>query len=402
MRALSLFFAALLLLGQVIKGLSLKVSLYPLLGYIFTYADGPVRRALLPSVLAVFGATDLAAIGRVLAYLHFVMIAVLAGVLLARLAQLQFPADRARRWLLWLFMASAVVPVLAATAGYFDVFMVLGLIAMATLLADGFIITAGLLLLAMSLQHEMVLVPGFCLMLAEALLHEANRQRCLKVMAGVAVVAIGWLAFTAHMQPQLLPLAELRCGSLRPATHPLVVEVWDGYCVRQARATLASDFTPWRLLVVPFFLMVYGLFPLVLLTGGVVQSRRLGSWWRALALLALMAAPCALITIAWDTDRMILLASVSAWLILDRWLQLQPPVLPRASTVVVAALVLFQAALFYPAIDAYGQQRVLPPQLARSYLIDPRGWVLPMLEHYKLTVPVFLKRETCIDSRCAG
>lgn len=401
MRQIGLVLAALVLMFQVIKGLNLETSLYPLVSYIFTYEDGPLRRGLLPTIFASLGITDLADIGRNLARLHVLLIMVLAGVLLGRLAQLKYAGDAPRRWLLWLLLASAVLPVLAATTGYVDVLLALGLIAIAALLAQGYALSAAALLLALALQHEMVLVPGLCLFAAEALLQPENRRRALAAGAGVFVVSGLLLALASHVQPGLVPLAEARCADLRPAAHAMVSEIWDKYCVRQVSATLASDFTPERLLVLPFFLMVYGAYALVLLAFGFVQARRHSSVLVALALLALMAAPAALVTIAWDTDRFIILASISGWLILDRWLQVQPPAgISRKAALVVAVLVVAQLLLAYPATGIYGQKQLVPPNVERHYLIDARGLVLPVLAHYDLAVPALLKSETCSNLRC--
>ncbi len=401
MRQLGLVLAVLVLVVQIVKGLSIETSLYPLLSYIFTYEDGPLRRGLLPTIFASLGITDLADIGRQLARMHVLLITVLAGVLLARMAQLPYPADRARRWLLWLLLGSAVLPVLAATTGYIDVLLALSLILIAALLAQGYTFSAAGVLLVLAMQHEMALVPGLTLFAAEALLAEAQRKRV--IIAGVVVLglSVGLLALSASYQPGLMPLAEARCADMRPAAHNLVAEVWDKYCVRQARATMVSDFTPTRLISLPFFLLVYGVMPLALLFFGYTQARSGGTALKSLALFGLMAAPYALITIAWDSDRFIILASITGWLIVDRWLQVQPLKGTHSAVgYMIAALVAVQLAFTYPAIDVYGQKRIVPPNLERHYLVDTRQFVLPVLAHYNLTVPVFLRPEICIDLRC--
>lgn len=402
MRQLGLVLAALVLLVQILKGLSVETSLYPLLGTLFTYADGPVRRALLPGVLSLLGMDGLKAAGGALANLHIVLMTVLAGALLGRMTQLCYPADRLRLCLLWLFMASAVLPVLAALTGYFDVLLVLGLLALMGLLAANNFAAAMLLTLALGLQHEMAFVLAGILFAGEALLRPEQRRQVLACLLTLAVLATGYLALTAHFQPGLVHTAEVRCALMRPAEHPLVSEVWDKYCTRQMTAGVASDFTPWRLIILPFFLLVYGLLPLVLAVGTIMQMRQTGRIRTGLALLTLMAVPYGLVVIAWDTDRIIVLSSVAGWLLLDRWLALAPPKAPgRQAAIPVAVLVVFQLLLSYPAIDAYGQRRVIPPALEREYLIDARQAALLPIQHYNLAVPVFLNPATCIDSRCA-
>lgn len=401
MRLFFLFLAALVMALQIVKGLSVETSLYPLLSYIFSYEDGPVRRGLLPTLFKLLGVTSLEEIGRYLAGLHVLLLTILSGVLLARMAQLPYAGDRARRLLLWLVLASAVLPVLAATTGYVDVLLVLGLIAMAALLADGRAVSAALVLLVLMLQHEMVLVPGLCLFAAEALLDETSRKRT--VWAGIAVVAmaVAYLAATAQYQAVMIPLAEARCAALRPALHALVQTVWDPYCVRQVTATLASDFVPLRLIVLPFYLLVYGALPVLLLGMAGAQLQGGFGWLRALALAGLLLVPYGLVAVAWDADRIIILASVTGWLIIDRWLQVQPlREVGLISATAAGLLVAAQLVLFYPAVDVYGQQRVVPPALAHRYLVDPRRWAIPVLALNGLKTPAFLDSATCIDSRC--
>lgn len=402
MRQLGLVLAALVLLVQILKGLSVETSLYPLLGTLFTYADGPVRRALLSSILSLSGVTGLKAVGGALANLHIILMTVLAGALLGRMTQLRFPADRLRLYLLWLVLASAVLPVLAVLTGYVDVLLVLGLMVLSGLLAEGYLLAASLILLTLGLQHEMAFVFGFCLFAGEALLNPAQRKPVLLALAAVMIPAIGYLVLTAHYQPELVHLTETRCALMRPAQHPLVSVVWDKYCTRQMTASVASDFTPWRLIILPVYLLVYGLLPLALAVIAFIEMRRTGCYRQGLALLALMVLPLGLVSIAWDTDRIIILSSVAGWLLLDRWLALAPPkAISLSAAVPVGLLVILQLALAYPAVDAYGQRRVIPPALEKAYLFDMRQAALPVLQHYNLAMPVFLDPATCIDSRCA-
>lgn len=396
-------------LWQILKGLSLKPALYPIMTGLFTYADGPVRRGFLPTLTALFQTGDLAQLMTILTVRHLLLLGALAGYALYFLATLwQDGRENTSRLALFvLFLASPVLPMLAALNGYADSAIVLGLIALQALLIRQQTAAAGLLLAVLVLIHEMVLPLAIPLWLAAVVWAptRTDRKKLLLVLGSCLVVITAYLAWTAHFQNQFYPIAAARCETQIPFDHPHYQtaegkEIWSLYCSRQMRATLASDFVPLRLIVLPFFWMVYGLFPLALLLLWFGQTRR-STFKTGLGLLPLLAMPYALVMIAWDTDRFIMLACVTEWLLLDRWLTLQPAPSPsRALWVSCAALTAFQLAMSYPGIDVYGQARVISPQTERAYLIDPRSWTLPVIEKAGLFTPPFLDPKTCIDPRC--
>lgn len=396
-------------LWQILKGLSLKPALYPLMTNLFTYADGPVRRGFFPTLMAPFQNGNFDQLMMSMTVRHLLFLAVLLGYALYFLTRLWQSGSEhnARLAVFMLFLASPVLPLLAALNGYADSAIVLGLIALQALLIRQKTAAAGLLLTALVLVHEMVLPLAIPLWLAAAVWapSRTDRKKLLLVLGSCLVVITAYLAWTAHFQNQFYPVAAARCETQIPLDHPHYQtaegqEIWSTYCSRQMRATLASDFVPLRLIVLPFFWLAYGLFPLVLLLLWFGQTSRT-TLRTGLALLLLLAMPYALVMIAWDIDRFIMLACVTGWLLLDRWLSLHPAPNPsRALWVSCAALTAFQLAMSYPAIDVYGQARVISPQLERAYLIDPRSWTLPVIEKAGLFTPPFLDPKTCIDPRC--
>jgi hypothetical protein len=383
---------------QILKGLSLETGLYPLLTSLFTYVDGPIRRGLLPSLMHLAGVNGLDEMAAALSLRHFVLLGVLTLCLLGIMVR-HWQAEGATgpRLLLYvLFLASPVLPLLAALNGYADILVVLGLLALHKLLNSKRDLAAAGLLLLLVLVHEMVLPLAlplwlFAIGFADS---SARRWRLIKILAATLLLITGYLMVTAQTQSSLAELAQTRCESERPSAHPQVEEIWDVYCHRQMTATLASDFVPARLIVLPFFWLSYGLFPFLLLLLWYGQTRR-GGWRSGLVTLPLLFMPYALVTIAWDTDRFIMLSCVTGWLLLDGWLEKQPaPVLPAPGRVLVLGLTLFQIALNYPALDVYGQYRLLPPSLAQCVLIDPRLWTLPLLQELGLMIPPFLDPAT--------
>lgn len=380
---------------QIMKGLSLETGLYPLLTSLFTYADGPIRRGLLPSLMHLAGVNGFNEMAAALSLRHFVLVGVLMLCLLVVMARhWQAGGATGPRLLLYiLFLASPVLPLLAAFNGYADIVIVLGLLALHKLLNSKHDVAAAGLLLLLVLVHEMVLPLALPLWLFAIGFADsgAQRWRLIKILAATLLLITGYLVMTAQNQSGLVDLARTRCESERPAAHPQVEKTWDVYCPRQMTATLASDFVPARLIVLPFFWLSYGLFPFLLLLLWYGQTRR-GGWRPGLGMLPLLFMPYALVTIAWDTDRFIMLSCVTGWLLLDGWLEKQPaPVLPAPGRVLVFGLALFQLVLNYPALDnIYGQHRLIPPPLARSLLVDTRLWTLPLIEKAGLVIPPFL------------
>lgn len=399
-RTLLLLAGSFLMLLQVFKGLSLESLLYPVATAIPTYADGPVRRALLPTLYHFLGIRDVAALLNLHTHLHYVWLALLAATLLLAFTRRLAGGSEARRDLFLLMLTSPLLTLLAATGGYADPLLVALLVVVSECLRRGRACMAALILTAAMLQHEMVLVLGLPLFLAEALLQPAHRRATLTAAGAVAGLGALWLAVTALHQPEIYSQITARCAALRPEWHPKVVEVWDVYCERQTRGSLASDFTPLRLTLLPFYALVYGLFPLLAFLGGYGQIRREKQGARGVFLLGLMFAPLSLIAIAWDADRFFILTIVTAWLVLDRWLETSPP--PASlSRPALGVLLLFQIALYVPAVDVYAVRRAVPPSLEARMLIDPRLWTFPFMESLGLRPMPQLDPANCVDTRCA-
>lgn len=385
MRALILFLAALLLLLQIVKGLSLEAALYPQIAFLFSYADGPVRRGLIPSLFHVAGIID---IGRALAWLHFTQIAILVAMVWVEMS---------RSRLAWLLAASALLPVMAAVNGYFDPFLIIGTMCVAALLRRQRPWLALLVTGTMILQHEIIIFLTLPLFLLELWLSPLTRRRTAAVVAVLLLFLGSFLAITAQQQQRLAPVAEARCVAERPNDHVLATRIWDKFCVRHMEATVGSDFTPMRVIVLPFYTLAYGIFWITLLMLAIVTARRhpgqLGG------LLFFMAMPMALITMASDADRVMVLTSVPAWLIFERWAQVRSAAV-QLPVKVVALLVLVQLPLIYPAVDVYAAYRALSPKVAERVFINTRSWALVLVNHYGLSTPPFLDVSACLDPRC--
>lgn len=396
---LLLALGAAILLWQVARGLSLAAWIYPLMSALFTYADGPMRRGLLPSLLHLAGISKMPDLLLTYTFLHFAQIILLAAALIFYLRHLLAKGSEARVWLMFFLLASPVLPVLAVTSGYSDVALVLILIALRLLLSAGKVKTAALLLQIAALHHEMVLVLGLPLFLAEALLTR-NRAPLLAAIA-VACVSAAALAASAHFQPDLAEEAIRRCAEQRPTTASIFIrEAWSINCVRQVQASLTTDFELGRARLLLLYLMVYGLFPLVLLLTAAARA------WKSprlsgITLTALMFVPLGLILIAWDGDRIVTLTAVTAWLTLDLWMAHRPSPNPPPHALRIAAplLLAFQLFIHYPAIDFYGTYRLVPPSFARHYLLDPRDWI-EWSHPYFVIFPPHVRRDYCIDPRC--
>lgn len=402
--AFALFaFAALICGLQVLKGLSLEPSPYPLLLTLFSFFDGPVRRSLLPTAYKLLGITTLDSSARAIAVVHFVMTAGLVVALLGLFWQRLSEGKNGlgRLLLLSLLIASPVLPLVGALNGYGDPFLLLGLIGMNALLERGKVITAALLVLCLMLIHELLLVLALPLWLYHIFypLQPAWRRRLLAGLCVTYIIAAGFIVVSAQIQPALLPVAEARCAAERPE-HNRLVAIWDRYCTVQMEGTLANHFAPARVIVLPVYWLAYGFFPLALFLVWYGQASRIG-WREGLPLLILMMMPYGMVAIAWDLDRLIVLCSVLGFLIIDRSLARAPAPLPTRPLIAICLLFgTFQLAMSYPAIDVYGQARVISPQTERAYLIDPRSWTLPVIEKAGLFTPPFLDPKTCIDPRC--
>ena len=372
---LSLFLTVMLF--QMGRGLSLDPSPYPLSLTLFSYFDGPIRRGLLPTLLELAGRETLAQKAEALALLHFAALALLACVLggLAAWRLKTGGMTDLRFLLLCLFVASPVLPVLAAVNGYADPWMALVLFAEAGLLFRGRFGQAALVMLAGVLLHEILLVFSLPLWVV-FLCRPSVPKAALAVFAGALILVFGHLCLASTLQPGLVPLAEQRCTDFRPADNPLVF-VWDDYCTFQMSGSLSGLFAPARLLLLPVYGMGYGVFPLLLLCIWAGLARQSG-FRPALPLLIGFGLPYSLVTVAWDTDRMFVLSSVAGFLATDLWLAGNrniPPVRPVHAGLLLC-LGLLQLLLHYPAIDVYGVNRLVPPAVARSVFVDPRWWIV--------------------------
>lgn len=400
----------LVIVWQIFKGLSVYPGLYPLMTSLFTYADGPVRRGLLPSLMQLFGWQGVnEAMVMALTIRHLAVMGLLAAVFAGMAKQLwQHERWTGPRFVLFiLLIASPVLPMLASLNGYSDGLIILGLFAMQVLLNKERFFSAAFLLMGLVLLHEMVLPLALPLWLATLYWAKATatRKRILLVLVGMLVLCTGYLALSTHVQNQLLEVAKERCQTERPFWHPHIQtvqgdEIWQIYCPRQMRATLKTDFVPLRLIVLPFFWLCYGIFQAMLVLLWYGQTRRSSSRITGLVLLPLLFMPYVLVTIAWDNDRFIMLASVTGWLLLDRWLALQPsPPLTRAGQGLVTLLLAVQLAMTYPAIGIYGQYRIMSPELSDRLLINPSNWTIPLLKRLGLVIPGALDPANSVDPR---
>jgi len=404
LRKLSILAASLLVAWGVIKGLSLLPNGYPLIGYLFTYADGPVRRALLPSLFSLSGPLTMLEIAYWVSVLHLAMMTVFIGIILNRFMHITESGDSLRSALVWLLLASAIIPVISVLNGYFDVLLLCSLFCAWCLLQRGHVIAPAIIIVILGLQHEMALVFGLCLMGAQFLLVAQRRTALVLAAFGVVALAAAGLYLSGLHRPELVPLAAERCVSRMPAGYPDIVNIWKIYCERHTTATFATDFKPWRPLLLPFLLMACGLFSLIIITTAVVRVRHGANKWQSLGLLGLIVLPYGLVTVALDVDRIIVMSAFTGWLILDRWIELQPERTRsayRGEQVLLVIGVLMQLPFNYPSVDAYGLWRVMPPAVADAYLVSPRTWILPIMNRYNLLVPTILSPYICPDPRCA-
>jgi len=395
--------AAFLMVLQLAKGLSLEANLYPLMTSIFTYADGPVRRGLLPSLLALGGLRDLPALNLAYVGLHLLGLVLLVLVLLCELKRRLREGQAARLVLFALFVASPILTLLAATTGYSDVWLVLMLLAVDALLRRQHVGVALLLVAIGILQHEIALVLALPLFVAHGWLQPEARCRILGGALGLLLVGGLWLAYVGHVQPSLLPVAEARCAEFRPKIQAHVGPEWrDTYCTRHIKATLAGDLRPERLILLPAIWLVYGLFPLALVLAGLGRRHEGLSGWQGLCFVGLGFVPYGLIMLAWDTDRFVLLSAFVGWRVLDAWYAAVPCTQRpgRAGQWALAVFVGAQMLLTYPAVNFYATKRVLPPVLSDALFIDSRFVVAPLIERAHLKWPNVLDPTTCSDINC--
>jgi len=383
-------FAGLVAAFQLLKGLSIAPHVYGLIPFLHTYADGAVRRALLPSIFALAGIKDPNSMAQMAVYLQLIcLIGVASGI-----ALIAATSQGLRSLLAWLMLASFILPGLAALTGYTDSFTALLLLASAALLRQQKWWPAFILLLAGLLQHEMMLALALPLLFAQALLKAQNRRALLLISGGLIMSAVILMIAPAYISA--LPASE-SCQLYLPVDE-LQRVIWHDYCARLTGMQVSDDFNWLRLVLLPLFALTSGLLIPVLLAVFVTSAAQLQktSYWVALAFA--LALPYGLILFMWDADRLLLLAALSNWLVLDLCLSLAPAPVKRPYQLIAAGLVVFQLGLTYPIVDHYGAGRVVSPAISDKWLLSARTPALVWLDSMGAKPPESLIM--CVDPRC--
>jgi len=218
---------------QVLKGLSIKPHAYGLIPFLHTYADGALRRALLPSIFALAGINDPNSMAQMAVYLQLIcLIGVASGI-----ALIAATSQGLRRLLALMMLVSFVLPGLAALTGYTDSFIALLLLVSAYLLRRQKWWLAFIVLLIGLLQHEMMVALALPLLLAQALLQPQNRRALLAVGGGLILSAVFLMAVPVYVSA--LPASEA-CQLYRPSAHSR----WS--CCIPVGANLSDRRSLWR------------------------------------------------------------------------------------------------------------------------------------------------------------
>lgn len=390
MRRLFPILLTLLALFQTVKGLGLAPKVYPLSRALFTYADGPVRRGLVPSVMGLFGINSVPDQAVAMSWLHLLLMGGLVFVLVVMALQ----REGLRRALPILLISGALLPVTAATVGFSDVLLFLGLIGMQSLLQKKQMISACLLLLVLVLVHELVLPCGLALLLAHQVFTEdkKERQRGWVIITATFIIVAAWLGLTSLWQHNLVDEAVRRCTFFSYDAEE------ETFCRRQMTAHMATEFTPTRVILLPFYALAFGLIPLVFATLALGQARR--DLRRGLLLLPLMFMGYGLISIAWDGDRVFNFTLIVFWLIFDRWLEAVPQPQLRHGKFFLIILILAQLMLTYPTIGFYSSHLAVSPTITRQIFINAGAPLAALMAKAGLNPPTPLNPKNCQDPRC--
>ena len=375
---------------QVLKGLSIEPHAYGLIPFLHTYADGALRRALLPSIFALAGINDPNSMAQMAVYLQLIcLIGVASGI-----ALIAATSQGLRSLLAWLMLASFILPGLAALTGYTDSFTALLLLASAYLLRRQKWWLAFIVLLIGLLQHEMMLALALPLLLAQALLQPQNRRALLAVGGGLILSAV--FLMVAPVYVSALPASEA-CQLYRPVDG-LQQQIWHEYCERLTGMQVSDDFNWLRLVLLPLFALTVGFLPLILLAAFISGATRMQTRLERTSLILMLALPYGPILFMWDADRLLLLAALSNWLVLDLCFSLTPAQVKRPYQLIAAGLVILQLGLAYPIVDHYGAGRVVSPAISDKWLLSARTPAIAWLDSMGAKPPESLIM--CVDPRC--
>lgn len=315
-------------LWQMAGFIPYHANLYPIILESWTYWEGMWRRSLLSSLFALFDVPrqsiiygDLMHAGHVAGCAVLLICLGFKAYAIARAEN----GPGARTWLAFFFAGGITLQGLAFSAGFIDVFMVLGLWAAHELLLRGRAWSILPIAFLFLLLHEAT-VPFFAgLMLAHMFLAEGlERKRAI----AFGVYIAGTVAFLVASNMARANFNELLAGcqnffsDMAPDDYKWM---W-GVCYCYLRQSFWDVFSPMRLLLTPITLVQTGFFFFAGLAAMIYCWKKpvLAKERVRLPVAALFAlSGIGMLLVAVDRMRFCYLALFVLWLVLDRWMEMR-------------------------------------------------------------------------------